>query len=266
VFSKKLIWLAIITRRRRGPATWRGTTSVVDWRVVDWPHACAVGQYVALRPLLARALSIRRHYRGLEETLPTGKYDHLGSRSSDGLGAGAFTTTIALYTRTFFWMPNGRILRMRSNFVAALARSVQVEDVSVYGTSQGFRGRAHPGSSWLADLAAEYSVTQRWVLAVDAASAPHPGRGIQHHRSQPAHLAELRNQRRIRLSACNRIQLEKQHRRSGGHTLVPRRSQYRAFDHPGNRDQLRPLKLPTASGCWREGRTGVAFPLLSPAI
>jgi len=39
----------------------------------------------------------------VEETLPTGKYDHLGNRPSDGLGAGAFTTTLALYTQTFFF-------------------------------------------------------------------------------------------------------------------------------------------------------------------
>ena len=104
----------------------------------------------------------------VEETLPTGKYDQLGNRPSDGLGAGAFTTTVALYTQTFFWMPNGRILRMRCNFVPAFSRWVDVEDVSVYGTSQGFRGRAHPGSSLFLDLAAEYSMTQRWVLALDA--------------------------------------------------------------------------------------------------
>jgi hypothetical protein len=104
----------------------------------------------------------------VEETLPTGKYDHLGNRPSDGMGAGAFTTTVALYTQTFFWMPNGRILRVRFNFVPAFSRSVPVEDVSVYGTSPGFRGRANPGSSLFVDLAAEYSMTQRWVFALDA--------------------------------------------------------------------------------------------------
>ena len=104
----------------------------------------------------------------VEETLPTGKYDHLGNRPSDGLGAGAFTTTLALYTQTFLWMTNGRILRMRFNFVPAFSRSVNVEDVSVFGTGQGFRGRACPGSSLFLDLAAEYSMTRRWVLALDA--------------------------------------------------------------------------------------------------
>lgn len=104
----------------------------------------------------------------LEESLPTGKYDHLGSRPSDALGAGAFTTSIALYTQTFFWMPNGRILRLRFNVVPGFSRSVSVEDASVYGTTTGFRGQARPGASIFVDVAGEYSMTRRWVLALDA--------------------------------------------------------------------------------------------------
>ena len=104
----------------------------------------------------------------VQETLPTGKYDRLGSRRSDGLGAGAFTTTLALYTQTFFWLPNGRILRMRFNVAPSFSRNVIVQDVSVYGTGEGFRGHAKPGPSIFVDAAWEYSVTQRWVLALDA--------------------------------------------------------------------------------------------------
>lgn len=104
----------------------------------------------------------------VQETLPTGQYDHLGTRPSDGFGAGAFTTTLGLYAQTFFWMPNGRILRARFNVTQAFSRQVNVEDVSVYGTPQGFRGHASPGAAVVVDLAGEYSLTQRWVLALDA--------------------------------------------------------------------------------------------------
>ena len=74
----------------------------------------------------------------LQETLPTGRYDRLGDRPSNGFGAGALTTTISLYTQTFFWMPNGRILRARFNVEPAFSRSVNIQDVSVYGTAAGF--------------------------------------------------------------------------------------------------------------------------------
>jgi hypothetical protein len=103
----------------------------------------------------------------VQETLPTGKYDQL-SRASDGFGAGAYTTTLGLYTQTFFWMPNGRILRTRFNVTQAFSKSVNIQDVSVYGTSEGFRGHASPGAALLVDLAAEYSITRHWVLAGDA--------------------------------------------------------------------------------------------------
>lgn len=104
----------------------------------------------------------------LQETLPTGKYDGLGDRTSDGIGSGSYATTLCFYTQTFFWMPTGRILRARFNVTQAFSREAPVQDVSVYGTSQGFRGHADPGASLFVDLAGEYSITRSWVLALDA--------------------------------------------------------------------------------------------------
>lgn len=103
----------------------------------------------------------------LQETLPTGKYEKL-SRISDGFGAGAFVTSPGFYSQTFFWLPNGRILRMRFNVVPSFYRRVSIHDMSVYGTSAGFRGHANPAASVFVDAASEYSVTKRWVLALDA--------------------------------------------------------------------------------------------------
>jgi hypothetical protein len=104
----------------------------------------------------------------VQETFPSGKYDQLGARPSNGLGAGAYTTTLALNSQTYFWMPNGRILRMRLNATQSLSSYANVEGVSVYGTSQGFQGHAKPGSSTFVDAAWEYSLTRNWVLALDA--------------------------------------------------------------------------------------------------
>jgi hypothetical protein len=104
----------------------------------------------------------------VQETLPTGKYNRLGSRPSDGMGSGAYTTTVSFYTQTYFWLPNGRILRTRLNLSQALPNSVDVKDVSVYGTEAGFRGQAQPGKSFLVDSSWEYSVTRRWVLAFES--------------------------------------------------------------------------------------------------
>jgi len=104
----------------------------------------------------------------LQEALPTGKYDRLGNHPSDGLGAGAYTTTLALYSQTYFWLPNGRILRMRLNESQSFSNHVNVEDVSVYGTGTGFRGQSKPGNSYFIGASWEYSMTRKWVLALDA--------------------------------------------------------------------------------------------------
>ncbi len=101
------------------------------------------------------------------ETFPTGKYDRLDGRTDGALGSGAYSTTVSLYSQTYFWMPNGRILRTRLDISYAVSQWAKVHGESVYGTFGGFSGRAHPGPSLFADLAFEYSATQRWVLATD---------------------------------------------------------------------------------------------------
>lgn len=103
----------------------------------------------------------------LQQTLPTGKYDRLGTRLSDGQGAGAYTTSIAVHSQYYLWMPNGRILRTRFNVEYEMSDSVGVADTSVYGTSDGFRGRAEPGDTFSVFSAWEYSITRNWVLALD---------------------------------------------------------------------------------------------------
>jgi len=103
----------------------------------------------------------------LQETLPTGAYDRLGNRPGNGLGSGATATTLQLNTQTYFWLANGRILRMRFNAGHSWSRRAHLADVSVYGTTDGFRGNARPGNGFFVDAAWEYSLSRRWVLALD---------------------------------------------------------------------------------------------------
>jgi hypothetical protein len=103
----------------------------------------------------------------VQQVLPTGKYDRLGARPADGLGGGAYTTIVSLYSQYYLWMPNGRITRTRLNVSYALSDSAHLHDVSVYGTREGFRGRAKPGKSFTVFSAWEYSMTSNWVWALD---------------------------------------------------------------------------------------------------
>jgi hypothetical protein len=102
----------------------------------------------------------------LAETFPTGQYDRL-SPASDPLGAGAYSTTLGLYTQMPFWMPTGRILRAEFNLSYTLSGRVGISGMSVYETPDGFLGHAKPGSSVLGDLTLEYSLSQRWSAATE---------------------------------------------------------------------------------------------------
>lgn len=123
----------------------------------------------------------------LQESLPFGRYDRL-DRQTDGFGSGSETTTLATCFQSFFWMPNGRIVRVRLDLFYAVSRQVSVQGSSVYGTPGDFRGHARPGDTASLDLAFEYSVTRNWVLASDfwlerdastrvAGHYPQPGNG-----------------------------------------------------------------------------------------
>lgn len=102
----------------------------------------------------------------LQQTLPTGRFDRLES-PGDGSGSGAEATTLSLFSQTYLWMATGRILRVRLNLSYAFSSRVDLEDLSVYGTSRGFRGYARPGTTLDGDLAFEYSITRHWVAALD---------------------------------------------------------------------------------------------------
>ena len=103
----------------------------------------------------------------LQETVPTGRYDRLGRRPANGMGGGAYATTVGVNMQSYFWMPNGRILRARLNATTTLAGRAHVEGVSTYGTGENFRGHARAGDNVYVGAALEYSLTTRWVLALD---------------------------------------------------------------------------------------------------
>ena len=103
----------------------------------------------------------------VQESLPTGRFDRLGSDADRGIGSGSFATMIGLYAQRSDAMANGHILRTRINLSYTMPHGARLHDRSVYGTPEGFRGTAHPGDSALADLSIEYSLTRSWVLATD---------------------------------------------------------------------------------------------------
>lgn len=103
------------------------------------------------------------------KSIPSGSYEHLGNRPLNGVGSGSRAWTFGLYNQIYFWMPNGHILRMRTNINWTTdSQRIDVNGVSSYNTPRGFRGWARAGRSGSFDLALEYSMDSHWVLAMDA--------------------------------------------------------------------------------------------------
>jgi hypothetical protein len=98
--------------------------------------------------------------------VPTGKYDQLGERKN-GHGSGSFAPEIGVNAQQYFLLKNGRLLRARINILHDFPLRTDVTGRSVYGTDTGFRGHAKPGAKTTVVLAAEYSLTNKWVLAFD---------------------------------------------------------------------------------------------------
>ena len=79
----------------------------------------------------------------------------------------AIPVALGLNAQTYFWMPNGRILRVRLNVTRTWSGHADLVGVSSYGTGPAFRGKAYPGGNVYVGTSFEYSLSRRWVLALD---------------------------------------------------------------------------------------------------
>jgi len=102
----------------------------------------------------------------LNAALPTGKHDRLAPLKQ-GHGAGSFAPEVGINVQHIILLNNDRLLRARINVLKTLPRDADVRGRSVYGTTDGFRGHADPGSKTTLIGAVEYSLTREWVLAFD---------------------------------------------------------------------------------------------------
>ena len=105
----------------------------------------------------------------IEETLPTGKFDNLNPNKlgTDATGTGAYGTTIGVSIQKLYILDNRHPLRMRFNAFITGFGKVRVKGFNTFGGGFGTHGAVHVGDIFEAILAAEYSLTQNWVFAID---------------------------------------------------------------------------------------------------
>jgi hypothetical protein len=104
-----------------------------------------------------------------QEMFPTGRYTALAPSKTGlgGTGGGSFATTLGIGAQKVIALPEDHFLRYRVNVTHGFYTPVTVNGFNAYGGGFGTAGRIDPGSVTTVTLAAEYTVTQHLVLAMD---------------------------------------------------------------------------------------------------
>ncbi len=101
--------------------------------------------------------------------IPNGHYQHLNpwKKKTDAMGAGCWFPGSVLYLSKTWHIAKHHYLNLRTLFDYRFGVPVRVRGFNAYGGDRSTRGTQYPGNYWHANVALQYSLTQRWVLACD---------------------------------------------------------------------------------------------------
>ncbi len=102
----------------------------------------------------------------IKESFPSGRYQRL-HRSVDGMGAGAYQTTLGFNVSKVVWWLTLHPMAFRFAQSWSLPAMVHVSGLNSYGGGPGTHGKVRRGHAYSFDFGYEFSFTQRWVLALD---------------------------------------------------------------------------------------------------
>ena len=105
----------------------------------------------------------------LNESFPTGKYQHLSAskEGTDAMGSGSYITGLSFRaSKILFWWTQ-HPLATRLVMTYNIPSTVHVEGLNSYGGGHGTSGRVRPGNSFNTDIGLEWSLSQKWVIATD---------------------------------------------------------------------------------------------------
>lgn len=109
----------------------------------------------------------------IRENLPTGKYQKLNpnKRGTDSSGSGAWSTAPGLLFSKQYHLGGRHFFIPRASIFYTMAPPIPVKGFNTYGGGFGTEGKVRPGHILTTTIAFEYTLTQRWVLALDVVNA-----------------------------------------------------------------------------------------------
>lgn len=154
-----------------------GVTDSVDTTVslqtqTNWLQGRSAGGFGDLQwavgfKIQSQTLYIPKMKFSIQETFPTGAYQHLRSDRLDAAGGGSYQTSFSFaMTKIMFWSTQHPV-NARIALAYKIPTPVKVRGFNSYGGSYDTHGIVHPGNSFNADLGIEVSFNQHWVLAND---------------------------------------------------------------------------------------------------
>ena len=105
----------------------------------------------------------------LKANAPLGKYQKLNpnDKGTDAGGGGSWNPAVGLVFSRLFHYTGVHFLAARLALLYAVPNSVHVKGLNVYGGGRGTHGTVYPGPFFTADLGLEYTLAQKWALALD---------------------------------------------------------------------------------------------------
>lgn len=105
----------------------------------------------------------------IQETFPTGKYNHLNPAflGTDVTGLGSYRTQLALNFQHLKEIYDSHYLRTRLIFSRIFSSKVDVTGLNSFGGTINTQGTVSPGIQDTVDLAFEYTLTQNWVAVME---------------------------------------------------------------------------------------------------
>lgn len=106
----------------------------------------------------------------VNETFPTGKYQHLNPEKlgMDATGGGSYQTQFsATLGKVIWWWWKAHPMAVRLSLSYNVPSIVHVEGFNNYGGGYQADGHVHPGNTFKVDFGYEFSFTQRWAGALD---------------------------------------------------------------------------------------------------
>lgn len=105
----------------------------------------------------------------VQETIPTGRYDHLNPAKygTDSTGLGSYHTQLGLDFQYLWQVFQTHYLRTRLILTRLYTASTYVAGLNSYGGTIVTAGKVKPGAENGIDLAFEYTLTQNWVAVME---------------------------------------------------------------------------------------------------